>query len=264
MARIITPIAFEGSLGNLTAYRMRGSNRIILRTKGGPSRERIRNAPAFEQVRRNNAEFRGRSTASKWIMRMLWPLKPLADYNIAGPLNALVKPVQELDTTSEWGQRHVQLSKAPHLLAGFSLNRGTGFDSVVRTPLAFSLSEDDLQAVVQIPALLPRINFFVPGNHAYYSIMITLGLVPDLFYREGRYETTPPDFSASPATSVTPWLPVSDGSAATTLRLGIEQQPSLAFSTLMLSVGIRYGLARSNGEIEQVKYAGSAKVLGVV
>lgn len=131
------------------------------------------------------------------------------------------------------GKRHVQLSKAPHLLCGFSLNRGTGFDTVVRTPLTVSLSRDELRAVIQIPALLPRINFFVPGNFSHYSIMATLGIVPDLFNQGGRYETSPPAFSFSPAVTTTPWLPVSDGSGDLTLALRIEQSPR-KFSTLML------------------------------
>lgn len=263
MARIITPIAFEGPLGNVTAYKMRGMDKIILRTKGGPSRERIRTSPAFEQVRRNNAEFSGRSTASKWILRMLGPLKRLADHNIAGPLNALLKPVQEMDPVRELGRRHVQLSKAPHLLCGFSLNRGTGFDTVVRTPLTVSLSRDELRAVIEIPALLPRINFFVPGNFSHYSILATLGIVPDLFNQGGRYETSRPDFNFRPTVTTTPWLPVSDGSGGLTLALEIEQSAP-EFYTLMLSVGIRYGLVRSGGVIEEVRYAGSAKVVGVV
>ncbi len=36
--------AFTGSLGNYSAYTMRGHDGIILRTKGGASKNRIKNA----------------------------------------------------------------------------------------------------------------------------------------------------------------------------------------------------------------------------
>jgi hypothetical protein len=55
--------------------------------QGGPSKRMIKSHPSFELTRRNNKEFGGRSTASKWIRRFLYPLKPMSDYNISGPLN---------------------------------------------------------------------------------------------------------------------------------------------------------------------------------
>ena len=64
---------------------------IIVRKKGGASKKRIKKDPEFFQTRLLNSEFGGRSAASKRIMKVLLPLKPLADYNIAGPLNALLR-----------------------------------------------------------------------------------------------------------------------------------------------------------------------------
>ena len=74
---------------------MKGSDKIILRTKGGASKEKIKKGKEFATTRRLNSEFGGRAVASKYIMRSLFPLKALADYNIAGPLNALIKPIQD-------------------------------------------------------------------------------------------------------------------------------------------------------------------------
>jgi hypothetical protein len=64
MARLISEIQFTGSLGNLSAYQMRGEKSVILRTKGGPSRRLIKTSKKFDLVRRYNAEFGGRSTAA--------------------------------------------------------------------------------------------------------------------------------------------------------------------------------------------------------
>jgi hypothetical protein len=56
-------------------------------------------------------------------MRVLYPIKPLSDYNISGPLNSALKSIQEMDTVSGLGKRNIGLSKNPRLPEGFQLNR---------------------------------------------------------------------------------------------------------------------------------------------
>jgi hypothetical protein len=68
---------FTGSLHNISAYKRRDMDTIIIGSKGGPSKKMIKSYSSFELTRKNNKEFGGRSTASKWIMRVLHPLKPL-------------------------------------------------------------------------------------------------------------------------------------------------------------------------------------------
>ncbi len=158
MAKMKGPITLTGSLGGLSFYPMKGVEGLVGRTKGGASKKKIKKDKAFVRTRELNAEFGGRSRASGWIMRNTWPMKQLADYNVAGPLNALLKPIQTLDTQSPNGQHNILLSQHPQLLNGFSFNRQNTFDSTVRNPLSFSLDRATLTAQVDIPALLPGIN----------------------------------------------------------------------------------------------------------
>jgi hypothetical protein len=58
-------IPFIGSLGTLSAYKRKDSDKIILRGKGGPSKEQIKNGAQFELTRHNISEFGGRSKAAK-------------------------------------------------------------------------------------------------------------------------------------------------------------------------------------------------------
>lgn len=205
---VMTPgFEFTGSVGNLSAYRMRGSDKIIIRTKGGASKEKIKKAPQFELTRRNNHEFGGRSTTVKWIRRMLHPVKELADYNIAGSLNALLKPVQALDAISEWGKCNVCLSKAPHLLEGFSFNKHNSFDSIVRNPVRCTITKESLTANIELPELMPGINFFVPGRFAFFSHVVSFGVVPDVFYGKNNYHAATGYNEFYPSTVYTNWHP---------------------------------------------------------
>ena len=187
-------VGFTGSVGNLTAYKMRGVDGIVVRQKGGVSKDRIKNDREFVRTRENNAEFGGRSAASKSIMNALFPLKPLADYNIAGPLNALLRPIQVADPIGKRGQRSVELSKSPALLEGFSLNNKTSFESIVRAPLSVTVSRETMSAEVVIPELMPDINFKGQGKHPLYKLEAALGLVPDFFYSPERYKPSHPGY----------------------------------------------------------------------
>src|SRR5690349_14301867 len=116
MAQLQSNFDFTGKLGNISAYKARGSEKIILRTKGGPTTHQFKTHSNYKIARRNNAEFGGRAVGSKWVRRMLHPLDSMGDYNTAGPLNALIKPIQALDTAHDLGQRDIEFSKDSSLL----------------------------------------------------------------------------------------------------------------------------------------------------
>lgn len=267
MAKLETPLAFTGSLGNISAYRMRGSDRIILRRHGGASKKKIKTSPAFANVRRNNQEFGGVTTTSKWILRSLHPLKSLADYNLIGTLNALLKSIQKRDTESKWGQRHVQVSKNPWLLAGFSLNKKYPVDSVLRSPLPLSLSRAERSGWIDIPAWVPGINFTPSPYHPYYSLVAVLGIIPDIVFKEGKYQPASPGYEhpmSSVTLETTPWQPVVAPSEAIRLSLTSTFVPPDEAFSLLLSIGVRYGAIGMGGSIQQVPHAGCAKILAVV
>jgi hypothetical protein len=258
------PYQFTGTLHNLTAYKMRGSDKIILRRKGGPSKKQVRQSPRFEHTRRNNREFGGRSRAAQRVRRILAPLRFLADHNFTGPLNALFKHIQLLDTAHEWGQRSILLSRQPKLLEGFNLNRRFLFDSLVRVPLAYSISKENLQAVVHVPALLPKVNLSPAGAHPWFKIMAVMGIIPDLVYTANRgYQPEGEDEMFGAVTAESDWLPVSSGSAAFDLSISITHIPKTPSYSCLLAVGMAMGTMQQNG-IRAVPYVGGAKVLAVV
>jgi hypothetical protein len=262
MAQLLSDIQFTGKLGTFSAYKMKGSDKIILRTKGGASKAKIKKAPEFEKTRKINAEFGGRSVASKCIMRSMHPLKSLADYNVAGPLNALIKPVQEMDTESAHGKRSIYFTRSPKLLEGFSLNKKNPFDSIIRNPVSCKLDKVNLSASIEVPALIPGINFFVPpGRYPLYSIIVVMGIVPDVMFFEYGYKplTLPDSVQAA-----SPWYHTSAGSKASQIDVSLQGhglESALSPFSLMVSIGIRFGTVGRGEEVEQVKYAGAAKVM---
>jgi hypothetical protein len=111
MGKFHPPFSFTGSVGNISVYKIRGSDEPVVRTKGGPTKKQIETKPSFATTRKNNKEFGGRARIAGQVLDILRPLKYLADYNLAGPLNTLFKPIQEMDTVNVHGQRNIELTK---------------------------------------------------------------------------------------------------------------------------------------------------------
>jgi hypothetical protein len=266
MGKLTSEITFTGSVGGITAYRMQGVNQIIVRKKGGPSKKQLNTGPQYEFNRLKRSQFSGRSTAGSHIMRAMRNQKPLKDYPLLGELNKLMVPIQDLDETSGLGKKSIQLSKNPGILDGFSTNKKYTLESIIRTPLTYSLSKEDLSARIEIPKLIPGINFHAAQRHAMYSFIVELGIVPDLFHVEGnRYAPAYYEYERLNSQTVfTEWFPVQKGSASTVVEFSYETPPPDSGFTLMLSFGIRFGRMADATTIEQVKKAGAAKILMAV
>jgi hypothetical protein len=255
---------FRGKLDGLSFYKMKGVDKTIIRRSAGHTKDQLKNDPNLEQFRVAGIEFGGRALASRYLMNALKYHKPLADHNIAGPLNALMKSVQNLEPVNEWGKRGIILSDHPHFLKGFSLNRKHPFDSVIRYPVSCVLDRSAMAATVYIPELMPGINFVPPVNLPYYSLRITLGVVPDIIYEGGRYMAVHPDYPEHSITKIdTEWFSLMGGSSDLEIMIKNDFVPPDDSCTLVLTVGIRYGILKDVGIIQQAPYVGSAKILEV-
>ena len=267
MAKLGSNFDFTGSLGPVSAYKMRGVEGTVLRRKGGASKEKIKTSPRMEGTRRGNSEFGGRATAGKWIRLLLHRQTPMADYNVTGAINALMMPIQKLDTVHPLGQRDVAISKNPWLLEGFSLNKEKGFDSFVRNPLTWSVSRESLSARIELPALLPGINLLAADKYPMYSIVASLGIVPDFFYAPHGFQPSSREYSqGNPGVFSdvnTDWYPTLQGSPAMPLELKLSGTPPDQSFSLLLSIGIRFGVMINANTVQQVKHEGAAKILGM-
>jgi hypothetical protein len=266
MAKIIGGIGagISGSIDELSIYNMRGVDKPVVRRKGGHTKERIKNDPNLALFRYAMSDFGGRAKAAKYLMKALAYQKPLADYNIAGPLTALMLPVQIADPIGDYGKRSIMLSAYRHFIKGFSLNHNNQFDSVVRYPLTCTLDRETATARVSIPELMPDINLVSPVNYPYYSLVVSLGVVPDIVHTANGFAPTHPDYIETKAqVTYTNWFPLLQGSPATEVEVKYESSLPDNNYTLVLAVGIRYGVLKAPNDIRQAPYVGSARVLEV-
>lgn len=260
MAKLYGPLDFGGKLGGISAYKMKGVDRTILRKPGGPTKEDIKTKPSCDNIRRINHEFGGRSTAGKYVRRCFKPLMAVSDFNPTSSVNSLMHKIQPLDTVSEYGKRSVLISKALYLLEGFNLNHRNPFDSMMRHAPEAVIDRQALKASVKFPELVPGVNFFPPGSHSYFRIAAVLAIVPDLFFKTEAYAPEG-EFSIHPQKAESEWQIVKTGSAPLQLDLQLTATPAFNSYSLLLSVGIEMGVAANAGSIQTIKHTGCGKIL---
>lgn len=261
MAKLTSLIQFTGSLDDFTAFKMAGVKPIILRRKGGASRQRILHDDNFENTRRCMGEFGGRSTATHHIFAAFgpWP----RGRNTSGEINQRLTSLQKLDRENPWGQRAVRLSLYPEVLRGLSITGRLTLDPIVPALFACTLSRETLSGVVEVPALLPGVNCHHPATYPYFRVAAVLGVVPDLYYDEKFNRFVPVEgFAPLNQKGETPWQPATTAAAAT-IELQLPPLPATEGITLVLSAGIEYGKLNPVGGVDLARKAVAAKVLAV-
>jgi hypothetical protein len=263
MAQLKGDFSFIGSLGNVSAYKMRGCEHVVLRTKGGASRDKIRSLPSFARTRELNKEWGACAKAGAAVRRAISPVKHMADYNISGPLNALAKTIQKLDTIHPRGSRAIYFTKYKELLAGFSLNNANTLDSIVRRPITYTINRETGSAAISLPELIPGINFNNLFKNPFFRFVVALGNISDVEYKDDIKDFQPVNTQQKQCASVvTDWHSSFVPFAGQTIDLMINngQRPEDC-DTLILSAGIEFGNPMSGNEVVQIKYSGSAKII---
>jgi hypothetical protein len=260
-------LQFTGKLDMLSAYRMRGCSKIVVRRKGGPNPDHIKRGANFANTRHTMSEFGGCSRMGKHVRMTLAPIRMLSDNNFGSDINSIMRQVQLQDGVSQKGQRNIYLSDHARILEGFPLNKeNPTFDSVIRNPVYYTLDRATRTARVDIPELKRSINYFPQNNHALFRIIVTLGIAPDLHFVAAAKEYKPPawfgaGFNALSAS--TEWFPSLEGMDATKLSLTMNPVPPEEGWTLVLSIGIEYGALRAGGKIDEVPRVGAAKIMAL-
>jgi len=250
------------------SFRRKDSDKIILRGKGGPSKDQIKNGAQFALTRHNISEFGGRSKAGKEIRHALADLGRLADHNISASLNTVLIKIQLADPVNGRGERIIEFSKHASLLQGFSFNRKYPFDTVIRIPVQCTIDKGSLSAKFIIPELLPGINLFIPNKCPLFQIKVTLGAVPDCVYLKEYKVYDLPDTTKSiinnRVSMETEWFVSSIGCKMQEIEVKLPEPIKTSVYTLVAGIGIQYGTLGAGAVIELVPDAGSAKVISTL
>ncbi len=268
MAIVKGTIVMTGGFGNASFYTVRGSDKVIVRTKGGASKQKIKTSPKFEGLRKQQKEWGACAKYGSVARYAMGGLHRLADYNITPVLNGMGKNLMKLDTVSEVGMRYLRLSVYPQALEGFNLNRNYPFNTVLRVSPHVNLNRETLTATVVFPRINTAIDLLNVQKLPFFRLIISIGIVSDFQYNRAHneYEPIVPLVHGITDTSTGAWH--------STQTILAEHSMTAAFgemeladmtdeATILVCLGVEFGNVGFTGEPVEVKYAGSAKVVAV-
>ena len=266
MARVKGILQVTGSLKGVSMYTMRGSDEVIMRTKGGPSKNTIKTSESCKGLRDSGTEWGGCTKAASSLRRAMEPLMRLADYNVMGGMNALCKKIQNLDTENEKGRRNVYVSENRSLLADFNFNKTNLFDRVIRLRPTWNIDREAAKATVTIPEFNPMEQLAAPNKLPFMRFVMVLGVSTNVTFNESSKSYKPANdlLLGYFKEAHTDWFPVRRSMPEQTLEVQIDKIASFITEndTLVLGLGVEFGTVGADGEGEAVKWAGCAKIVG--
>ncbi len=266
MARVKGIIQVTGSLKGVSMYTMRGSEEVIMRTKGGPSKYTIKTRDSCKGLRDSGKEWGGCTKAASSLRLAMEPLGRLADYNFMGGLNALCKKIQCMDTEHEKGLRSVLITENRSMLTDFNFNKINLFDTVIRMRPTWTIDRDAVKATVTFPAFNPAEQLAAPNKLPFMRFVIVLGVCSNASYveRSKGFKLEEDLLKGYRHEEHTEWFPVKRSLPEQTLEtcIGGIAKHLTESNTLVLGIGVEFGTVGADGEGEAVKYAGCAKIVG--
>jgi hypothetical protein len=266
MAIVKGPFVLTGSISTVSYYTRRGSDKMIARSKGGASKEKIKSSPQFEGFRKQQNEWKGCTAFASSLRYAFGGLHRLADYNLTPVLNGFAKNVQKTDTESELGKRHILFSNYRNTLDGFNFNRNYPFNTVLRVGVVGEIDRKSLTARVKVPRINTEIDVQNVQRLPYFRLIVALGAISDMRFDEAvnGYEPTVPALHSVSVAVTGEWVPSENilGEQVINISLGDELLPFLTDEvSLVLCLAIEFGKVGFTGETQEVKYAGCGKVL---
>lgn len=204
MAKLKSLIKIEGTLDDLTFYK--GRKGFLVRTKGGVSKKRIDNDPAFARTRENGSEFGMAASSGKLLRRAILSLMVDAkDDLVTSRLTQTMTKVKNADTTSARGERNVAVGittpEGQLALNGFNFNNRAIMSSVVLADITLATPTGE----IVIADFTPSQNLGIPQGATHVSF--SSGFL-NLDFASGAK-----DLQLSPVTN----LPIDNATATVTL-----------------------------------------------
>ena len=271
MATVNGIFKVTGSLQNVSFYTMKGSDKVYLRAKGGPTARRLKVGPEFALVRKHQVEWKGCVLFSQRLSACLDSVYKMRDYNVSPVFNGIAKKIIKLDTENEIGKRSILLSKARETFEGFNLNRQFPFNSVFRTSIQMDIEKSKGYMKVKVPRIITANDLYNVQRLPYFKLTFNLTIISDLkFLGDGcrlNYDFVAETVGFMRKEISSEWLSANDiipeQEFEIDLNLSISEE-ELPHLTCMGSVGIAFGNSGIGGVTEPVKYACCAKIMKVL
>ena len=270
MAIVRGALQVTGSIKGVTFYTRVGSDKVIMRTKGGPSKQRMAKGPEFEKLRQHQQEWGACVQFARAVREAVGYNYRLCDFNLSPVWTDIGKNLMKMDQVGKQGERRLFLSSYRQALEGFSFNRNYPLNSVLRVLPGYSINRETLEASVTFPRINTANDILNVQRLPYFRLIVSLGTVSDLAYNPQNlfynFEPLVDLMQGVCVEKATEWYSADNVLKEQTIELKMNEELR-EFMTenvcVLLGIGIEFGKVGFGGEITEVKHAGSAKIVHV-
>ena len=268
MAIVKGILKISGSVEGFTFYTRRGSDKVIMRTKGGVKKNIIATSPKFANSRKQQQEFAGCAKFGSLSRFAFGGLHRLADYNLTPVLIGIGRNLMKLDSISDKGQRNLLLSNNKMVFDRFNFNRNYPLNTVLRISPHWEIDREHIRAEVTFPGINSDIDLLNIQKLPFFRLIIAIGAISDLRYNHVKkeYEPVVYDLHGHSETLTGKWNSTNTILAEQTMTVQLSEEEASFITenvTVLLSVAVEFGNVGLTDEPVQVKYAGCGKVIGV-
>jgi hypothetical protein len=195
MAKQKGPIKYEGTIGDIRHFRIKGLKGYYAGMKGGPTANQIKNAPEFERTRESMNEFGGSAKAAKSLRNGLaQAMKGISDPHVTGRLTAIMKRINLEDQSEARGYRAILISEQSQYLKSFNFNKNVSLNNVLNAPIS-AIMDMPGEVLITVPALEPKSQVVAPSGATHFRIIHAATILSDFEYNSTTktYEPIKPD-----------------------------------------------------------------------
>lgn len=183
MARQVGVVKYNGTIGDIRHFKIKGLTGNYAGLKGGASAEQIKSDPAFKRTRENMNEFGGCALVGKSIRSgQAQLMKQMSDPHFTGRLTGIVKKINLEDKTEARGYRAILLTKAPQYLVGLNFNKNRSFERVFFAPFKFSANEERNLVTLNLDAFNPMNYVNHPNGATHFRLINSVSVISDYAY----------------------------------------------------------------------------------
>jgi hypothetical protein len=264
MAHLKGTILFTGSIGNIRSYYSKQLKRYILATKGGASKEVIKNNPVFARTRENMNEFKACGLWASQLKKSLFAISNLHQGYYFSEIVALAKSIQKHDENHPRGFRSIVSSLDAKLLTFINFNRIYPFDRVLTQGFEVLFSDDKRTVTLKMLGFksFSRLNW--PVSYQSYRVALVIAQLPDFVWteQEKNYQPVYKDMDLLSVSAFSEWLPCSTDPVDIILSASFAhpalQQPG---TTVIVAMGIEVLSAPTIGSTLNPSGIGTMKIV---
>jgi hypothetical protein len=244
MAKQVGLLKYQGTMGGVRHFKIKGLQGDYAGLAGGPSASQIQTDPAFKRTRENMSEFGGSASAAKSIrVGLAQIVKQYADSRLTGRLTAIMKGINLTDVTGTRGKRTIKLSTNRPLFAGFNFNDGFSIGGTFNAPYTLTNVVARNSATFTIPAFNPVDLINAPAGATHFRLLSAITVVSDWQYNNttNKYEPASPTLNQLANVQYSAYLSLSAVTPATVITTTLPGAPTMTANVSVLNcIGIEF------------------------